>query len=483
MVRRPGNSSALVDAMRAKKTIARTKNGAVTNATSLNSVLDMFFLAGASRNMSERDIINLFVKAYGHDKSLALKCLFWARDVRGGAGERRFFQIIWNYLLKTYPKDVQHLIPLVPEFGRWDDLFNNRETLHYAIPTIQVGLAQRNGLLAKWLPRKGLIAAQLRDGLRMSPRTYRKTIVGLSNTVEQKMCKNEWQLIEYPSVPSVAINKYRAAFYRNDEKRFTDYIESVKKGEKSINAGAIFPHTLVRAMYNGGDREAIEAQWNALPNYMEGSTDRVLPVCDVSGSMSFGDGIPMDVSLALGVYISERNEGPFKDAFMTFSAKPELHVTKGTLFQRLSQIRTANAGYNTNLIATFELILQTAITNKIPQSQMPTKVLVISDMEFDGSSAYNSGLQKASSQKFLSNYDIIESHYRRAGYAMPSLVFWNVNGRQENVPAVANNKVGLVSGFSPAILKSILAGEIYSPIDLMLRTIESDRYANIGLMN
>jgi hypothetical protein len=480
MLQRPGTKHAatLVDAMRTKN--VRTKNGALTNETSLNSVLDMFFLAGASRKMTEREIINIVVKAYGHDKSLTLKCLFWARDVRGGAGERRFFRLAWRYLLNTYPKDVKHLVPIIPEYGRWDDLFYDATILQHAMPTIQVGLAQKNNLLAKWLPRKGDMAWKIRENLHLSPKSYRKTIVALSNTVEQQMCRNEWNNINYPHVPSIAMNKYRRAFYRNDETRFTSYINDVTKGKEKINASTLFPHDLVRALYNNGNREAIQAQWNALPDYMEGSTERLLPICDLSGSMM---GTPMDVALALGIYISERNVGVYKNAFMTFSAKPELHVLEGTLYQKLAQMNGANAGYNTNLVSSFNLILETAVKNKIPQSQMPTKVLVISDMEFDGTSAYQSHLQKAASERFLTNYERIESHYRQAGYTMPSLIFWNVNGRQQNVPATTNNKVGLVSGFSPSILKSILAGAIYSPIDLMLRTIESDRYSDIGSKN
>jgi hypothetical protein len=475
---RPGQGSRLVNETR-KKT-AKTKNGAVTNSSSLNNVLDMFFLAGASRTMSERDIINIFVKAYGEDRDLALKCLFHARDIRAGAGERRFFRICWNYLIKTYPREVVHLISEIPEFGRWDDIFFNVLVAQHSIRTIQHALlVKQDGLLAKWLPRKGEVARYLRESLEMTPKRYRKTIVALSNTVEQQMCANKWQHINYEHVPSVAMNKYRRAFYRNDETRYRTYIEAVTKGDAKINANAIFPHTLVRAIYEGSNRASVQAQWEALPNYMEGSKERVLPICDTSASMSHPNTLPMDVSLALGVYISERNEGIFRNAFMTFSASPEMHYVTGDLYSRLMQIRSANAGYNTNLVATFSLILNKAVQARISQDEMPTKILIISDMEFDGTSAYQGHLQRGASQAYLTNYETIKASYAKAGYKMPELVFWNVNGRKDNVPATISDRVGLVSGFSPSILKSILAGKIYSPIELMLKAIDSPRYANI----
>lgn len=471
---RPGQNSRLVDETRQKN--VRTKNGAVTKSTTLNSVLDMFFLAGASRTMSEKDIINIFVKAYGENPDLALKCLFHARDIRSGSGERRFFRICWHYVLNAYPQEVRHLVKYIPEYGRWDDLFFNTSVARFSINPIQAGLIAKNGLLAKWMPRKGEVAKYLREKLRMSPKEYRQTIVRLSNTVEQQMCRNEWKKINYPHVPSVAMNKYRKAFYRNDEMRFRAYIEAVTSGAEKINASAIFPHTLVRALYDGGNRQAIQAQWNALPNFMEGSTERLLPVCDVSGSMSYDGGLPMDVSLALGVYISERNEGLFKNAFITFSATPTMHYVQGDLYDRLSTIRRANAGYNTNLIGVFSLILNTAQRNNLRQSEMPTKLLIISDMEFDGTGAYEGHLQRGAMQAYLTNYETIKASYAAAGYKMPELVFWNVKGRKDNMPAVKTDKAGLVSGFSPSILKSILGGKIYSPIDLMLRTIDVERY-------
>lgn len=477
---RPGQKaqkSALINATIKEKKVY-TDNGAITNSTSLNPVLDMFFLAGASRKMSEKQIIDIFIKAYAASKILSLKCLFWARDIRGGAGERRFFRIVWEFLVKNYPQDINKIKYHVPEYGRWDDLFFNFTVCKNSVNVIKEGLYNNDSLLAKWLPRKGKIASYLRFVLGFTAKVYRLTIANLSKTVEQNMCKKKWENINYEHVPSVAMNKYRKAFYRNDEKRFTEYINLVTKGKKIINANAIFPHTLVQALYKGEDKKAVEAQWNALPDYMVNSNDKVLPVCDTSGSMN---GLPLDVSLALGVYISERNKGIFKNAFITFSAKPEMHYIKGTLWERLMQIRNSNAGYNTNLQAVFDLILSSAVNNNVPEKDMPNKILILSDMEFDGTGGYNSDLQKQSSKQFLSNFEVIKRKYKSFGYNMPTLVFWNLKGRPENVPATKDDRVGLVSGFSPSILKSILNGEIYSPTSLMLKTLNSERYNKINL--
>lgn len=480
---KPVQQSPLVNAVRKEKRVY-TNNGARTQSSSLYKLLDLFFIAGASRKMSEKQITDMFDAALAENTLLTLKCMFWARDIRGGSGERRFFRVCMEHLRKDYNEIYKSMVNHVPEYGRWDDLFFSTATALSNYRMIRSGLQSQNSLLAKWLPRKGNIARIIREKLKLSPRNYRKTIVRLSQTVEQQMCARQWKHINYKGVPSVAMNKYRKAFYRNDENRFTAYISAVTKGTKKINASAIFPHTLVRAIYQGENEKAVEAQWMNLPNYMEGSNERILPICDTSGSMEDNNNLPMDVSIALGVYISERNEGPFKDAFMTFSAKPEMFVTKGTLKQRLNQIKNANAGYNTNLVATFNSILNAGIKHKLSNKDMPTKVLVISDMEFDGAASkygVSAEAQRLSSREFLTNYEVIKRNYSKVGFNMPTIVFWNVNGRPENVPATKDDRVGLVSGFSPAILKSILGGKIYSPSQLMLRTIDSDRYRQITL--
>lgn len=447
---------------------AVTANGAVTHSTSLSFCLDLFFLAGASRTMPELDIILAFERARGENKNLAYKILFWARDARGGAGERRFFQVVMQHISKVYPDDYVQLAIFIPEYGYWKDVFKietpNQENLDWM--RNQLEESANANLLAKWFPRKGQWFVAMHKFLGMTPKEFRKKLVSMTNVVETQMCANEWSDIKYAQVPSLAMNKYRNAYTKRDGVRYTAFIEDVHAGKQKINAGVLFPHQLYQAISNGDNASAVEAQWNALPNYMAGSTERILPVCDVSGSMS---GLPMDVSISLGIYISERNEGIFKDAFLTFSEDPEMNYLSGSLSERMRQLECADWGYSTNLLSTFDLILDTAVRESLPESEMPTKLLIISDMEFNEATSGGS------------NLDSIRHKYSQAGYKMPEIVFWNVNGRLGNVPAsVKDEGIGLVSGFSPSILKSILQGVIYTPEQLMLDTVDTARYSCIG---
>jgi hypothetical protein len=324
-------------------------------------------------------------------------------------------------------------------------------------------------LLAKWFPRKGPWFVAMHRYLGLTPKEFRKKLVEMTKVVETQMCNREWAGIKYEHVPSIAMNKYRKAFFKHDEVRMKAYIEAVHSGDAKINAKVLFPHQLFQAICQGQNERAVEAQWINLPDYMEGSTERIIPVCDVSGSMAMGTGLPMDVSVALGIYISERNQGIFKDAFLTFSESPEMQYLKGSLAQRMRQLNRAPWGGTTNLQATFDLILNSAIREKLSEEEMPTKILIISDMEFD--SACN-GYRTP-----RTNLDAIRDKYQQAGYKMPEIIFWNVNGRLGNSPAQVRDKgVGLVSGFSPSILKSILKGQVYGPEQLMMDTIMVDRY-------
>lgn len=457
------NPSKLINATRQYNSL--TANGAVTHSTSLSAVLDMFFLAGASRSMSEENILTVFTRAFAENKQLACKVLFWARDARGGAGEKRFFQVIMRYLTKQYSDIASELLIHVPEFGYWKDIFSieepNEDNLNWL--SIQLEENPNANLLAKWFPRKGKWFSAMHKYLKMSPKEFRKKLVKMTSVVETQMCSKKWNDIDYAKVPSIAMNKYRNAFIRQDNVRYTEFIEAVMEGKAKINASVLFPHQLYQAILKGQDEKAVEAQWQNLPNYMEGSTERILPVCDVSGSMT---GLPMDVSVSLGLYIAERNEGIFRNAFMTFSEEPEMVYVQGdTLGERLAQVNSAEWGYTTNLQATFDLILSSALREGISEEEMPTKLLIISDMEFDAA------------DEGKTNLDVIRKKYREAGYKMPEIIFWNVNGRIGNSPAHRHDQnIGLVSGFSPSILKAILKGEVASPESLMLEAILDKRY-------
>jgi hypothetical protein len=450
-----------------------TNNGAVTHSTAGIFCLDLFFIAGASRFMSEQDILKAFIRAYREDKNTALKILFWARDARGGAGEKRFFQVIMKQLSVSEPEVYEQLAIYIPTFGYWKDIFviekPTEDTLNWL--SIQLKENENANLLAKWFPRKGEWFVAMHKYLKVSAGAFRRRLTSMSNTVEQKMCANEWETIQYSTVPSVAGKRYAQAFQVHDGIRYASYIINVMEGKEKMNASVLFPSDLVnKVMFPDWEERyntaAYDAMWKSLPNYMEGCTERILPVCDVSGSMQ---GQPMDVSIGLGLYISERNEGPFKDLVLTFSESPEFHMVQGsTLSDRVHNLRKANWGYNTDLEKTFRVLLDRAKAGNVAQEDMPTKLLIISDMEFD--EACNNH----------TNFDAIKDMYDEAGYQMPAIVFWNVNGRLGNVPVKANTpNTALVSGYSPSILTSILGGKDMSPYSVMMETIGKPRYACI----
>ena len=454
----------------------RTANGAVTHETSLNSCLDYFQIAGTMRNMSQADIVQTFERAYAENPKTALQILLWARDCRGGSGERHGFRIIGNFLKQVRPDLWDEIAIHTPDFGSWKDIFAIEVTpTKNCIDWLckQLEESPNANLLAKWYPRKGAWFTAMHKYKSMTPKEFRKYLVEKTNVVEQKMCAKEWDLIDYKTVPSNAMNKYGNTFFKNDGDRFVQYIDDVNAGKTKINASVLYPHELYQAFYKSFkyrrdpsfDKEfkAIDAQWNALPNYMEGNSDRILPVCDTSGSMT---GLPMDVSVALGCYISERNVGLFKDAFITFSERPEMQYLNGkSPCSRFIQLRNSHWGMNTNLQAVFSLVLDKAKKHRLSPDKMPTKILIISDMEFD--EAVNG----------QTNLEAIREQYTASNYDMPELIFWNVNGRVGNSPALKDDGgVGLVSGFSPSILTSVLSGKVETPEQLMLKTVDIPRY-------
>jgi hypothetical protein len=334
------------------------------------------------RGPDKQRLLSQFSKAFNENPLTAMRILFWVRDVRQGAGERQIFRDIIQFIAELNPEVLAKNIKFIPEFGRWDDvtvLFNTKVN-DDAINTIVNGLKNRNGLCAKWMPRKGEVFNTLRKVMGLSPKSLRKMLVELSNTVEQKMCANEWSTIEYPKVPSLAMARYTKAFNKHDVFGFSTYLTSLKKGETKVNAGAVYPYDVVKTMEYGVSDLAVE-QWKALPNFMEGSTERILPVVDVSGSMGSPVGgnnnlSCLNVAISLGLYISERNEGSFKDYFITFSNTPQLQKLSGDLADRLIQLRSAEWGMTTNLQSVFNLILNQSIKNNVPQSEMPTKILI-----------------------------------------------------------------------------------------------------------
>lgn len=330
----------------------------------------------------------------------------------------------------------------------------------------------KSNLVAKWMPRKGVEAIAIERFMKLTPKQYRKLLVENTKVIETAMCSKEWGSITYEHVPSVAMARYSKAFGKHDADRFTAY----KSGDTKINASAVYPYDILKTLKMGDVNLAIK-QWGSLPNYLENNKERVLPLCDVSGSMDCSAGgnpnlTCMDVCISLGMYISERNEGAFKDAFLTFSDRPSLQYLNGNLSDRYRQLENADWGFSTNLESAFMTVLTQAKKNNIPESEMPTTILIMSDMEFNRACKYSN-----------SAFDMIKQIYNEAGYTMPKIVFWNLQSRNAgNVPVqVTDSGTALVSGFSPAVLKSLLTGEDMSPVIIMNKAVHNVRYERITI--
>lgn len=456
---------------------ARTANGMKARATSASSVLDFFSKAGSSRG---KDLSKDFFHAVTEDKDLAIRALLWTRDIRGGAGERKQFRDILQRLEGIDPNLASKIMHKIPELGRWDDLFtyteyNNRRE---AFSMIANALADGNGLCAKWMPRKGSIAVELTKFLGLSPKAYRKLIVGLTQVVETQMCAKEWEEINFSHVPSVASARYQKAFGRNASEAYSKYITELKKPASErdpkvkINASAVYPYDVVKSVVTGNAAVADE-QWKALPNYVGNA--RIMPMVDVSGSMGSirysykGIVQPIDVAISLGLYLSEKNTSDFKDMFLTFSARPKLEILKGTLSQRVAQLEKAHWDMNTNLHTAFDEILKIAVKGRVPAADMPEMLLILSDMQFDACTRFDDSAQ-----------EMIKRKYQAAGYSVPKIVFWNLNSSYGNTPVRFDDRgVCHVSGFSPTIMKSVLSVkelEDFTPYNVMLKTLTDSRY-------
>ena len=455
---------------------ARTENGMKARKSTAKATVDLFYKIGASRG---KDITRDFTAAYVENADVALRIAQWARDVRGGAGERQLFRDILVHLEKRDPDAALALLKKIPEVGRWDDIFvfTNPDLKSAAYTMLGDALRAKNGLAAKWTPRKGKIAAEVRAFFGMTPKQYRKSLVTMTTVVETQMCAGDWDNINFSHVPSVASRNYKKAFHRHTP-LFAEYVAKLVSGDKTVkvNASAIFPHDVLKGIahsYTKLDKTGTDhviAQWDALPNYVGDAS--ILPLVDVSGSMTTS--VPgstvrcLDVAVSLGLYLADKNKGAFKDTFLTFSSKPELMTLKGNIVQKVEQMSASKWEMSTNLHAAMDKILSVAVKGSVPQGDMPKMLLILSDMQFDQCARYDDSAMEMIGRKF-----------EAAGYSMPQIVFWNLNS-SDNVPVKADKSgAALVSGFSPSIMTSLLAADLeqFTPEGIMLKTVMSDRYA------
>ncbi|XZH99778.1 DUF2828 family protein (plasmid) [Clostridium perfringens] len=474
-----------------------TENGAITHKTSNSYALDYFAQGSALRNRNEQEIIKMFEKSFYQDPLTTMKILFYNRDIRGGQGERDTFRTIIKHLAKCESDVLEKNIHLIPEFGRWDDLYALFDTKleDNAIKLIRKQLSNdiisnSPSLMAKWLKSENTSSKEsrrlgniTRKKLGMTPKQYRKILSELRkriDIVEEKISKKKYEDIDYSKIPANASLKYRQAFYRNDEERYTDYLDSLTKGEIKVNSKTLYPYQLVaKAMDYPSNEEVklLNAMWDSLPDYIGDNNDNAIAVIDTSGSM---DGTPIQVAISLGLYLAEKNKGAFKNHFITFADDPELVEVMGrNFYEKVRNISQANWGMRTNIESTFDLILNTAIKNKLRQEELPSKIFIISDMEFNqieiggGYCSFYRKQQRDDKALFSKIRDKFESN----GYKMPSLVFWNVDSRNDNIPMTMDeNGVQLVSGANPVLFETLLNNEFIGAYEIMMKEIGKERY-------
>ena len=500
-----------LNALKNETNYGYTENGAIKRLTTGTALLDMFALGGAYRKRTVADKILLFKNAYEENPAYALKCLFYLRDVRGGQGEREFFRVCSQWLANQDKDAVKRNLDKIAEYGRYDDLYClfstdlREDALAYIKTILALDVQSKTpSLLAKWLPSENASskvtkaqATIIRKYLGMSHKQYRKTLSILRDRIrvlEKLMSANRWDEIEFDKIPSKAGLKYKNAFARRDITK-ARYESFAKSTDTKVNAKTLYPYEVVaealklfRTGYYSSarmpalddtNRLMVNKYWDNLADYFAGSTLNALAVVDTSGSMVSSDAAaPINIAISLGLYCAEKAKGPFAGHYVSFASRPQLIKTEGVDFaDKVYRIYKTNLVDNTNIEATFDLLLETAIMNGCKQEDIPENIIIISDMEFDAArrDRYDYWNRNLTNQSTL--MENIEKKWNARGYKMPGLIFWNVDARQNNIPMTVKDGISFVSGMSPTIFKQIMSGK--TAYDLMYEVLDQERYAPI----
>ena len=487
----------MLNALTCESNLTYTENGALTHRSSGSDCLDFFAVCGALRNADENEIVRRFLLAYAENPDTAMKTLFYARDIRGGLGERQLFRCILRYLAYTKTSSVLKNLPLIAEYGRFDDLLIllgspcEDELIRYLRAQLDDDLAAMEAgescsLLAKWLPSVNTSSYKSREKakklcrlLGMSEKKYRQTLAKLRahiDIVESRLCKKDYSF-DYTQVPAGALFKYRQALLRNDGERYSDYLTAVREGRKKMNTGTLYPYQIVCSAMDQYDPDMIrslDTTWNALPDYCDGRN--AIAVIDGSGSMysDYGSGmLPITVALSLGIYFAEHSKGPFANHFITFSKTPKFVKIKGdTIAGKVRYCMSFDEIANTDLYAVYRLILRAAVKHRIPQEKLPELIYIISDMEFDDATN--------GSEDEITVHEKAKKLYAKYGYKLPQVVYWNVCARTEQVPVtMSESGTALVSGSSPILFRQMMEQDI-SPFTMMEKILASERYAPVS---
>lgn len=501
-----------LDSLKRQTNFTKTENGATAHKSTLNKVYDMFAFGGAYRTRSDEDCILLFKNALEQNQLLAIKCLFYMRDCRGGQGERRFFRVCYKWLCEKHPSIAEVNLELISEYGRWDDLIYTTigtplEKKAMVILKRQFDLdmdCKTPSLLGKWLPSINASSKTtiktghiIRKTFNMTNKEYRKALASLRtkiNIVEKLMSENRWDEIEFDKIPSKAGLKYRNAFAVRDiiAKKYEKF---AKDENTKVNAATLYPYEIVKQALDKIDwnyenidevnRAMLNKYWENLPDYVNNSDMNAICVCDTSGSMTstYGTTIrPIDVAISLSLYMAERNKGDFANHYISFSSKPQLIECEGIDFvDKVRRIYDTNLIENTNLDAVFALLKETALKSFDNEAGLPSRIIVISDMEIDQGAAPSYWNEDCSYQGWTednaqTNMERIRQEWAAVGLKLPKLVYWNVCARN-NIILDCGDDVSFVSGASPVLFEQICKG--VTGIELMLDKLNSTRYDKI----
>lgn len=466
----------LLNGMKKNNTITNTK-GSEYYASTYDSNLDVFTML--SRYNSDEELIRLFNNAINEDENLALANLLYVLDIRGGKGERRIFKTVFKDLCINNPSCALRVLPFIGKLGRYDyvlvglDTPLNDEVINLIKLQLEEDLkAEHPSLLAKWLPShrthniNSPTAKKIMSALSMTEKEYRKILSELRtkiNIVEKNLTEKKYENIDFSKVPTKAMIKYTNAYMNRMAEKYSEYKNQVKTGTSKINTEGLFAYEIVKNILWGNqvDEELYDLMWNNQKDVLNGCNTNVLVMADTSGSMTCYGGIPYATSVGLALYIAERNTGILKNHFITFSDKPYLCEIKGkTIKEKVSNVPSIVA--NTDIDKAFELILNTAKENRLKQEELPSHLLIISDMEFDQGVYTKTG----------TNFDSWKKSFESEGYKLPAIIFWNVSGITHGVPVTKfDNDVAMISGFSTNILENILTLEKYSPNNIMLEKL------------
>lgn len=485
-----------------------TENGALARKTTNCAVYDLFALGGSYRNRSDEDVILLFKNALEEDETLALKCLFYLRDHICGQGERRFFRVAYKWLCNTHPDIARRNLEVFgSDMCRWDDLIYicldtplEKDMLKIVMSQLILDLeSETPSLLAKWVPSENAssyttrhAAAKLRQAMRFSHKEYRKMLALLRsriNIVEKLMSENRWDEIKFDKIPSKAGFKYKNAFARRDiiAKKY----EAFMKNEKTtVNAKDLYPYEIVAKAaettdyywnydfkdISDVDRATLEKYWQNLPDYLDGQKCNMMCVVDTSGSMTDDRAAaPINVAISLGMYCAERIGEPFKNHYISFSSRPQMIKIEGVDFvDKVRRIYKTNLCENTNLTAVFNLILSIAKRPGVKPEDIPSTLVVISDMEIDYGTTNRA---EWTTENAATEMEKIREKYAAAGVDMPRLVYWNVNARNNTI-LDSGPYVSFVSGMSPILFEQVLTGK--NGWDLCCAKLLSKRYEVIN---